>query len=535
MKYSKEDFGEKLEASDVYRKIAERLNPALSDESDTRAWKWKQDLMAGKKDKFDLYGELARAPGSAFYDPTPQQRAAHQADTKVKQVSGGWRGGKSKWLAAELLPYMFRDDAYLWIVANNYNLARYEWVYVADWLKWLDAPIIRYSNPNNGRWTLELAWGARLETMTADDVTNIEGANLDAVGVAEAGLMDEAIIRRLRGRVLESRGPILLSGSLDVSQNWYMEAFQDFIKGPTDISWHSFSLPSWENIQQFPLGLEDPELIELKMTMTEDEFKLKVCAEAAKPEELVFPEFDKRVHVMNFEFSDVNSEGFRLETPEEITDTLGIQLMNWRLPRRGEVMLAIDPGYRGAYAVLACRKYGDNIFVIDEVYLKFQTVEDVIKECKTREWWSDVTYAVMDIAAKQHAGMVSHFEIWEKPEHLGFRPGTNFVHVTDGIQRLRTFLRSPLNRRPRVWFHHRCKETIREFALYRYRTSKEGRPDKEEPVDKFNHSLKALSYLLVDRYGATDGTGRAHSEKYLKHLDMRTFMNYGWSRWQEYG
>lgn len=535
MKLEKDDFGESLEVGDVYTQIAQNLNPAVIKDARSRAWQWKLDLYSGIKDKFDLYQELAKAPLGICYDASPSQLEAHKSTARTKQVSGGWRAGKSAWLAAEILPYLFKDNAHVWIVANNYNLARFEWQYIAKWLKWLNAPITRFSDPNNGRWTLELGWGARLETQTADDATNIEGASLDCAAVAEAGLMEEAVVRRLVGRVAEKSGPRLLSGSLDTSQPWYMETFQSFIKGPNDeMNWHSFSIPSWENRFAFPMGIDDPEIKEMKASMTEDEFKLKVMAEPAKPSELVFPEFDKRIHVMDFIMDDFDDEGVRVEGPQMVMDGVNMYHTNWRLPRRGEVILAVDPGYRGAYAVIACRKYDDIIYCIDEVYLRFTDVEAVIKECKNREWWPDVTYAVFDIAAKQHQGMASHLEIWEKPDALGFRPSTNFVHIVDGIQRLRTFLRSPLNGRPRIYFSPKCKETIREFAIYRYRLPKENRPDKEEPIDKFNHSLKAISYMLMDRYGATDTRRGGKSERYIKNIDMDRYLTgSGWSRWLE--
>ena len=183
-------------------------------------------------------------------------------------------------------------------------------------------------------------------------------------------------------------------------------------------------------------------------------------------------------------------------------------------------MLAIDPGYNGAYAVLACRKYDDLIFVLDEVYLRRMQVEEVIAECKTRWWWPQIGYAVMDIAGKQHQAMASHIDIWRKEEHLGFSPATNYVPVPDGIQRLRTFLKNPLNGRPRIYFSRLCKNTVKEFSLYRYRLPKENRPEREEPVDRDNHSLKAISYLLMDRYGPSEGKGRTKSEKYIKSYNI---------------
>jgi hypothetical protein len=482
----------------------------------TRGWQWKVDLDAGKKSKYDLYDELAKAPKGLAYLVRPRQLEAHKSEARTKQVAGGWRFGKSTWLAAEILPYMFKDDAYIWIVANDYELGRYEFEYVRDWLNWFGVPLIRDSMPGQGAWQVETAWGARLKTQTAADITKMEGAELDAAAIAEAGLMDPDIIRRLRGRVAERRGPILMSGSLDLSEPWYMEYFEKFLKGPVDgQNWHSWGFPSWDNLIVYPGGKDDPEIKELAASMTPDEFKLKVACEVAKPSELVFPEFDKRDHVCEMEFSAFDEHGGELTYPQSISNDFGMTIDRWRLPYRGPVHLAIDPGSRGAYAVLAIRKYDDKIYVIDEVYMRLTMVQDVIAECKTREWWPDVEFAVMDIAGKQQPAMASHADIWALPENLGTRPAMTYIHIEDGINHLKTWLSNPLNHQPRVWFSPKCKSTIKEFASYRYRMEKDNRPTKEEPIDASNHAIKALIYYLFNRFTPGKSTGKTVSMKYV--------------------
>lgn len=452
-----------------------------------------------------------------LYVPSPTQYAAHEANVRTKQLAGGWRVGKSTWLAAEgMAPYMFRDDGVIWIVANDYVLGRYEFDYIRGWLRWLGVPLIVDSRPNVGPWRLVTAWNAEMKTQTAADVTKIEGGNLDAALVAEAGLMDPEVIRRLRGRVAEKRGPVLMSGSLDMSEPWYMESFERFLNGPQEgISWHSFGVPSWENKIVFPEGEDDPQIKEWAASLNEDEFKLKVACQVAKPSELVFPEFNPQIHVVPIEFSKIDSHGGRLEYPEAITDEFGFGIKKWVLPKRDPVHLAIDPGSRGAYAVLAIRLYDDQVYVIDEVYMRLAMVEDVIEECKLRDWWPDVNFAVMDIAGKQRPAMASHADIWAQDHNLGFYPAMTYTHIEDGIEHLKTFLKNPLNKRTRVWFDPQCKSTIKEFGLYRYRTVKENRPISEEPVDNNNHSIKALTYYLVNRFRPGGRGMRTTSDKYI--------------------
>ena len=99
-------------------------------------------------------------------------------------------------------------------------------------------------------------------------------------------------------------------------------------------------------------------------------------------------------------------------------------------------------------------------------------------------------------------------QIWQAEAgiHLRFNRGGGLL---DGIARLRTYLEDPATGEPRIIFDPKCVMTIREFGKYQYRGGLEGRPIPEEPIDRDNHALKALSYWLVDRFGSTRRRRRA--------------------------
>jgi hypothetical protein len=507
----------------IVREIAGQLNPGTADrETLSRAWQWKVWLSDDEKTKFDLYKELEGAPGKLRYIPGPVQMAAHETPERTKQVSGGWRAGKSKWLAAELLPYCFRTDARIWIVGNDYDLPREEFSYIRDWLQWMNAPMSREpSEPKDGGWTLWLDWGAVLETMTGKEIQRLEGANLDVVGIAEAGQVSERMVNILHGRVFEKGGDILLSGSLDEALPWYISKFQEFRNGSD--YWHSFAIPSWENAVVFPGGRTDPKILREEMTLPADLFKLKICSEIVKPREIVFPEFDYKTHVVPIEFA-TSTQGHvmdqyyfpvLLNSPEPKWDEYMINQVGWTLPSPSSVELAIDPGWKYAYAVLAICRYGDFVYVIDEVYLQGATAQDVIDECKDREWWPWVRgTSVIDIASEQHHSEgESNFDQWRK--NAGIHLRTKKVPIPDGINRLRTFLKDPGSKKTRLWFDSKCQHLIKEFGKYRYRSDKEFRSATELPIDRDNHALKALSYYLVYHYGWD----------YKRHLRSESYVN----------
>ena len=482
------------------------------------AWLWKIDLDLKKKTKFDLYRELAHAPGEAIYVPGVTQQAMHESEAKVKQLVGGWRLGKSKGLAAELLPYLFIDNAHLWNVANSYDLGRPEFEYILQWLVWMGLKPdddLKLSMPLTGKWSLRTPWGARLETMTAEDVTKLEAANLDACGVAEAGQIHLDVIHRLLGRVFQKGGPLLLSGSFEGSLPWYLEAFENNQNGGTD--WHSFSAPSWENLIVFPGGYDDPKIQQQKNMLPEDVFLLKVAAKPVAPREIVFSEFDPKLHVVPMEFVDFSPyTKDRLEFPEPEIGGDG-RVTKWYLPKKSTKgwELAIDPGYTGSYAVEFIQEWNGNVFIPAEIYLQYTVVEDVISAAKQEELWSQVRSGVIDVAGTQHQGMKSHQETWFDKKQAGVWLRSAKWPVEENIKRMRSFLINPMDKRPRLFIDPRCVGIIREFKFHRYPPPKESVPERERPIDKDNHGLKAVGYWLLDKFNKVDGDTQVVSRSYI--------------------
>lgn len=493
----------------------------------TRGEQWKIWLDSGEKTKMDLILELAKAPGKPdpgeriadapvpFYEPGPVQLKAHAATEKVVLVSGGKRAGKSKWLAANLLPYLFKSYAHIWIVGPNYELAHDEFDYIQMWCKWLNVPLAGdISKPQQGGYTLETSWHAVLNTMTGKDEDQMEMASLDAVGVTEAGQTERVLLDRLRGRVSQRRGRIFISGSPVESQPWYINALKNYKNGDEHGDWHSYSIPSFDNKAVYPLGEQDPEIQSMKRNLPEAEYARSVLAEPMPPEGLVFKEFKTDLHVVPITvkeidgdklaqaiqraYSPFNEDNFSAY-PEPVMDATGFKIIGWDVPEFSDIELAIDPGWEHGYAVLACVIYKDNILVIDEVYETQMYGEDVIQECKNRPWWPRVKKGVIDVAGKQHHEGMSEHEKWKK--YAGLRLLTQMVPVPDGISRYRTFLINPSNGRPRLFVDPKCDHYIFEHGQYKYQFHKEDRPIRESPIDAHNHAIKAMTYFMVVRFG----------------------------------
>jgi len=368
------------------------------------------------------------------------------------------------------LVWRLRAGGLFWIVGPDYEQCRPELQYVIDSLYAVD-DIKTMSVLARGPCMVITKTGSRIVTKSARSPERLAGEAPDGILLCEAAQCSYEVYLRLRGRVAEKRGWLWLSGTFEGSQNGYAEKFNQWSRQNPE-GGESFSMPSWENSILYPGGYDDPEIRALRVTYPKDLFLERFGGQPTPPSGLVFREFNSKVHVE--------------ECP-----------VNWS----ARVELAIDPGYAGAYAVLALQWEPGLVRVVDEIYVSQHVAATVIRECRSRKWWDLVTGGVIDIAGRQHHAMPSQVEIWQAEAgiHLRF----NRVGLLDGIARLRTYLEDPATGEARIVFDPKCVKTIREFGKYQYREVLEGRPIPEEPIDRDNHALKALSYWLVDRFGST--------------------------------
>jgi hypothetical protein len=426
----------------------------------------------------------------------PLQVPIHLARERVILISGGEGSGKSYVTAAEIFA-RYPLWKLVYIVGPSYGAARKEIDYLYEWLLAIGATRKElYNRPANGKVVLRTIEGHTIETLSAEDgpkaVTGT-GESPDLLAMVEAGKQSYDIYLACRGRIARSRGTLILSGTIEASERWYPELVTRWQSGSNIEQARSFILPTWSNTRLYPGGRHDPEILSLQATYPPDQFAERFGAVPVPPHSLVFREFSHVEHVANAPY--------------------------WTHPvwAKEPVELAIDPGYAGAYAVLALQWEGDRVWVIDEVYSRFRVAEDVIDDCMARPWWGNVTGGVIDVAGRAHVGLTkeeqTHKEIWEKRGRLkngqGISLRSNRVKIAAGITRHRTFLVNPFDGKPRLIHDPRCKDTLREYGLYKYREIVDGKPVSEEPVDADNHAMKALAYWLYDRYGATDAVIQA--------------------------
>ncbi len=404
------------------------------------------------------------------YAPFAEQRAAHDSKARIRLIAGGERAGKSRSAAMELVGRFLEGQLY-WLVGPDYDLCRPEFAYLIEALESLDA-IETLAAPTGQSNRLMLRNGTLITTRSAQRAPRLAGQAPDGILGCEAAQLSYEAYLRLSGRLAERRGWLWLSGTFEGSRGWYAEKFRAWQSDNPDEA-ASFSIPSWSNRTLFPGGRQDPEIERLAVAYPSDLFQERLGGVPCPPVSLVFREFHPAAHVRT------------IKDPYESFDSIEI---------------AVDPGYAGAYAVLAVAKRGEEIFVLDEVYMQYAIAAHVIHECKRRSWWRHVHSGVIDIAGRQHHAAPSQIQIWAA--HAQLRLRSHRVWINDGIDRLRTFLRDPGSGEPRITISPRCQALIREFGNYRYHEPRENRPISELPIDADNHAIKALCYWLFDRFGA---------------------------------
>jgi hypothetical protein len=405
------------------------------------------------------------------FTPTKGQEMILSSPARIKLVAGGERGGKSVVGSKEALLAMPLSKL-IWLVSSEYDVSRTEFNYLMEDLQKIKQ-IITFSTSKEGSLTGTAPNGCQIVTKSAQDYQKLGMEAPDFILVCEAAQIEYEAYLRLRGRIAEKRGKMVLTGTFEGSVGWYADMFTRW-QGANDEDAKSYSLPSWDNPVVYPGGRNDPEILRLEAQTPKDIFMERYAGVPCKPSGLIVSEFTNALHVGEYPLDP--------EFPVE---------------------LAVDPGYAGAHVVEVCQWKSDELYIIDEIYLQGYVTEDIITICKQKPWWGYVKGGSIDIAGKQHQAMQAPIEVWQ---NHGLNLTCQKVEVSGGIDLLRTFMKvNPLNNRVKLHADYKCKGFISECGggksplygggpwLRDMNTGKE--------IDKNNHACKSIIYLLVNRFG----------------------------------
>ncbi len=407
-------------------------------------------------------------------------------DARFAQILGGERAGKS-WLACDMaIPCMDLENksARYWVVGPDYNQARPEFTYIYEALR--DANMVvkeSVSMPVNpaSPWSFHTIWGANWQTRSAADIQKLASFSVDGVIMAEAAQHIYESFLKLMGRVSETHGFLLLSGTLERGLPWYEDLYKRW-QGENILGARSWSLPAWSNTDIYPGGRDDPAIKELEDTYPEDLFAERFGAEPRKTFGLVLPEFSMSTHVKRL-------------------------LPNPKLP----VELWMDPGQH-CYAVLFVQNDGPITNVLDRVYTRGKVVHDVIPEVMANKLFKLVlpqSGGVIDNAGKQHQANKSQIELWQELAGISLR--AQYVRSDTLIENLRFRLRDTPTVKPLIYFSSHMTnakspqglalDVLAEPEMWSWPDRDISRNQARTPVDRNNDAMKALGYGVIDHYG----------------------------------
>lgn len=462
-------------------------------------------MLVSDADKREFWTVAVRA--AANYVENDYQEPIHAAlrnGARYILILGGERAGKSYTTALVAAEAMYpplnddgtfgMEDSRYWIIGPDYEQARAEFQYLYDIFMAIEC-VAESSMPNSKTqpWMLKTTWGAEVSTKTSNEIAKIASFACDGIILSEAHQQVYEVWLKSLGRVLERRGWVILSGTIENGLPWYPDMYKRW-QAPNEDEGRSFSLPTWSNIARYPLGENDPDIIKLRRMTPPDIFMERYAAIPRKPAGAVLPEFEMTKHVRRIEF-----------IPE--------------IP----VELAIDPG-KNAYAVLFVQRVGDMVHVLDRVYTRGEIAQTVIPQVKAHPYFrylpKDGPVGVIDIAAKQELATYSQLTLWRDLANVTLT--TNYVPQAEGREVLRHFLGDSMLGHdedgreiwgPRLVFNScmtnaksydgTAADVLAEPELWIWRPQPKTlvRSEPPQPVDANNHAMKALSYYLWHKFG----------------------------------
>ena len=414
------------------------------------------------------------------FKPTEAQTPILDSKKRYILVAGGEQAGKSMIASKYLLSRVFETETpgLYWLVAADYERTRAEYEYLVDDFEKLG--VLKKASKRVDPGTIELVDGTKIQTKSAKDPRTLAMRAPNGIIGCEASQLDLETFHRLLGRCAPRKAWMFLGGTFEGSLGWYPQMFQTWQYGEDDSQ--SYSLPSYTNNHLYPGGENDEQIIKLQRMTSDDFFKERIQGIPSPPQGLVFPEFRPDTHVQEVDY-----------IPGE------------------PVHIWMDPGYAGAYAVCAVQIINDKVIVFDEIYEQNLITEEIIDIAMQRNWWSDVQFGVIDVAGYQHQAMAAPAEVWL--DKAGLYMDSEKIKINDGTERFKSMLKlDPSTHEPKIIINARCKGLLSELGyapnpfngqtqVYKWKTDRDGNVVGNQPEDKYNHSVKALIYGLVNRFG----------------------------------
>ena len=183
-------------------------------------------------------------------------------------ITGGIRSGKSVRLAFRgLMAALNPSVRLIWLVGPTYPQSHEEFRYIMEWglrLGVVDQDSI--TTPKDGSRSLRTITGCIIETRSGEHAERLASVAPDMILLCEPGQMSGEVYDACVGRLIQKRGHLIMGGTLDDNSlkprwQWYEDLANAWHAHGEDSRERSFRLPTWANRTLYPLGEQDPELL----------------------------------------------------------------------------------------------------------------------------------------------------------------------------------------------------------------------------------------------------------------------------------
>lgn len=445
------------------------------------------------------------------YSPHGGQRLVHYNPGRHRVLCNGRRWGKTlvggkECEAAAFVKNFLGQPQIGWIIGPEYTDCEKEFRVIYNSFKALgiDTLSTRFlNNVENGNMHIKTNWGFDLQCRSARHPESLVGEGLDFVLIVEAGRQRRKMWGDyVRPALSDKRGWSLTSGVPEgAAEDSLLYSLYQRGQDPSKPSWWSIRMPSWTNQIVFPGGIKDPEIIEARDDLTDDEFRRQYGAEFVERVGRVMAEWDSDVHVRELKYD-----------------------------RSLPLYAAVDFGYVNDWVWLLIQvDHWGHVYVIYEQRWQLKDTEEIATELIQHPLTQHVNMIYVDPAAPADANILRRKlqkntnnntggEILDRVRMIRHSLKVRPEHLPDGHP----------DKKPKMWVDKECAALIWEMRQgYRWPEHKEpkhgeGRNPGELPLDRDNHGVEALGRFFKGHMQMpSTGTGVSRQTKMTRMVGGR--------------
>jgi phage terminase large subunit len=342
--------------------------------------------------------------------------------------------GKSRTTSALALhTALFRPRSLILLISRSQRQAGELFRYVKEGYRVLDRPLPAVKETIT---ELEFENGSRIVCLpgTEETIRSYQAVNL--LVLDEAARIPDELYAAVSPMTGVSRGRVICLSTPFGQRGWWWREWHN-----TAGNWQRFRVP-WTQCPRLAADFIDEERKKFGDAWIEQEYECSFTS----MEGLVYPDFVQQTRT-----------------------TAAAPL--------GRLVGGIDFGFRNPFAAVWGPVHDDVLYIENEIYVCQTPLSDVVARLPKNVFWAADPAGAVEIAELRRAG----FKVIKANNDV--RAGIAAVTARLQTQRLRVH-------------EQRCPNLLSEARLYRYPSPSESAFLGENPVDRDNHALAALRYLI---------------------------------------